>query len=217
MRRRRLATSSGASRWRSGGLQGSVPLHAYQVRQFREKPTADVAQRYLESGGFYWNSGIFVWKARTIASALARFEPAMHSRLQTIAAALDSDRFAGVMASEFAAIQGKSIDYAVMERYDEAVVVEAPFQWDDVGSWRSLARMRGADEQGNTVVGKHLGWRTRGSIVRSEGQHLIVTLGLEDCIVVHTPDATLVASKHDEESIREVVKLLEQKGWREYL
>jgi mannose-1-phosphate guanylyltransferase len=97
------------------------------------------------------------------------------------------------------------------------IVVEAPFQWDDVGGWRSLARMRGADDSGNTVVGKHLGVRTRGSIVRSDDQHLVVTLGLEDCIIVHTPDATLVANKRDEESIREVVKLLEEKGWREHL
>jgi len=105
----------------------------------------------------------------------------------------------------------------VMEHYQPVVVIEAPFTWDDVGSWQSLARSVVSDADGNTVIGKHLGIRTQGSIVRSTPEHLVVTLGLNDCIVVHTPDATLVADKHQEEAIREVVKALEERGWREYL
>ena len=104
-----------------------------------------------------------------------------------------------------------------MEKATDVAVVEAPFEWDDVGSWQSLARLSGTDADGNTIVGKHLSLGTKGSIVRSDSEHLLVTLGLADCIVVHTPDATLVANKHDEESIRQVVKLLEEQGWGEYL
>jgi mannose-1-phosphate guanylyltransferase len=77
--------------------------------------------------------------------------------------------------------------------------------------------LRGVDDQGNTFLGKHLGVNTTGTIVRGANDHLIVTLGLKDCLVVHTPDATLVANKHDEEAIRQVVKLLEERGWQEYL
>ena len=190
---------------------------AYAVRKFREKPKAETAREFLATGRFYWNSGIFVWKARTILAALEQYEPVMHERLAEIGKAAGRPDFAAVLAREFAAIAGKSIDYAVLERHAETVVVEAPFTWDDVGSWQSLARLLGTDVHGNTIVGKHLGVRTSGSIVRGGDDHLIVTLGLSDCLVVHTPDATLVANKHDEEAIREVVRLLQEQGWEEYL
>jgi mannose-1-phosphate guanylyltransferase len=190
---------------------------SYQVRQFREKPKADVARQYVESGNFYWNSGIFVWKAATIMQALAQHQPAMYAHLERIAAAYETPRFAEELAREFEAIKGVSIDFAVMEHAQDIVVIEAPYDWDDVGSWQALARLYGTDADGNTILGKHVGVRTKGTIVRGPDDHLVVTLGLKDCVIVHTPDATLVANKHDEEAIREVVKLLEEKGWREYL
>ena len=189
----------------------------YHVKQFREKPDAQTAAKYLESGRFFWNSGIFVWKARTILAALAEHQPEMYSRLGRIAAAAGTAQFDEVFWAEFAAIKGISIDYAVMEHAAEVLVIEAPFDWDDLGSWQSLARLRGADEHGNTIAAKHLGLSTTGTIVRGGDDHLIVTLGLSDCIIVQTPDATLVANKHDEESIRQVVELLDERGWEEYL
>ncbi len=97
------------------------------------------------------------------------------------------------------------------------LVIEAPFDWDDVGNWRSLVRLRGTDEFGNTVVGKHLGLDSHDCIIRTTDDHLVVTLGMEDCIIVHTPDATLVARKQDEEAIRKVVEQIKARGWGEYL
>ncbi|HJT30785.1 MAG TPA: sugar phosphate nucleotidyltransferase, partial [Pirellulales bacterium] len=175
------------------------------------------ARGYLESGRFYWNSGIFVWKAATILQALATHQPEMYVHLRRIADAFGTPDYQSVLESEFAAIRGVSIDYAVMEHARDVVVIEASYQWDDVGSWQALARLHGSDTHGNTIVGKHLGVNTSGTIVRGPDDHLIVTLGLRDCVIVHTPDATLVANKHDEESIRQVVKLLQEKGWRDYL
>ena len=194
-----------------------LEIPSYAVSRFREKPSQEVAQQYLESGNYYWNSGIFVWKAQTIRDALAKYEPQMQQRLQTIADSLGTDKYQETLQAEFAAIEGKSIDYAVMEHYEKVVVVEAPFQWDDVGSWQSLTRLRGTDADDNTLVGKHLGIRTEGSIVKTSDDHLVVTLGMKDCIVVHTDNATLVANKHDEEAIREVVAQLKEKNWVEYL
>jgi mannose-1-phosphate guanylyltransferase len=199
-----------------GRGEGAQPL-VFNVLRFHEKPDAQTAQRYLEGGTHYWNSGIFLWKARTIEDALARHEPEMHGHLQRIAAAHGSRDYDEVLQREFSAIRGLSIDYAVMERSGSVIVVEAPFPWDDVGSWQALARLRGTDAEGNTVVAKHLGLDTKGTIVRGADGHLIVTVGLEDCLVVHTPDATLVADKHCEESIRRVVEMLRQRGWTEYL
>jgi mannose-1-phosphate guanylyltransferase len=160
---------------------------------------------------------MFVWKARTILAALAERQPETYQRLKRIAEAWESPDGAEVFAREYQAIRGISIDYAVMEQASDVLVIEAPFEWDDVGSWRSLARLRSADGAGNTVAARHLGVETSGCIIRGPDDHLIVTLGLKDCIVVHTPDATLVANKQDEEAIRKVVKLLEERGWSEYL
>lgn len=190
---------------------------AFRVSRFREKPNVETAKEYLATGQFYWNAGIFVWKAKTILAALKQYEPEIAAHLQTIGKSIGSPSFPETFRKEFDAIRGKSIDYAVLERHPEVVVVEAPFTWDDVGSWQSVARIRGVDDAGNAVVGKHLAVRTQGSIVRTSPDHLVVTLGLKDVIVVHTPDATLVASKAEEEAIREVVKLLEERGWKEYL
>lgn len=190
---------------------------AYRVCRFREKPNAELARQFVESGEFYWNSGIFVWKARTILTALEERQPRMCQHLRAIVEAWDSPRRIEVFAREFAAIQGVSIDYAVMEHAREIAVVEAPFKWDDVGSWQAIGRLHERDADENTIRARHLGLNTRGTIVRGPEDHLIVTLGLTDCIVVHTPDATLVANKHDEESIRQLVKMLEERGWRQYL
>jgi mannose-1-phosphate guanylyltransferase len=194
---------------------GSAPV--YEVNRFREKPTADVARDYLAAGTYYWNSGIFVWKAATILEQLEARQPEMVARLRTIAAAADMENFADVFAREFEAIRGISIDYAVMEHAANVLVIEAPFSWDDVGSWQAIARLAGTDAEGNTTTGRHLGLHTAGTIVRGPDDHLIVTLGVSDLIVVHTPDATLVANKHDEESIRQLVKLIAERGWQQYL
>ena len=157
---------------------------AYRVKMFREKPSAAVAEQYLKSGQFYWNSGIFVWKARTVLEALARYEPEMHAHLEHIANAFGSDRFQQVFQTRFAEIRGKSIDYAVMEHHSDVAVIEASFQWDDVGSWGTLARSGEVDEHGNSIEGRHIGVSTQGCIIRTDGQHLVATLGLSDCIVV---------------------------------
>jgi mannose-1-phosphate guanylyltransferase len=190
---------------------------AYRVQKFKEKPDAATAKTYLDSGEYYWNSGIFVWRACTILDALHQRQPEMLGHLEKIAAAWNSPQRDVVFDREFAAIKPISIDYAVMEHATDVAVIEALFDWDDLGGWQSLARLSGTDADGNTIVGKHLGLNTSGTIVRTDGDHLVVTLGLKDCIVVHTPGATLVADKHSEEQIRQVVKRLEELGWNEYL
>ncbi len=189
----------------------------FKVQRFQEKPDATTAKMYVDSGEYYWNSGIFVWHASTILDALRERQPEMMKHLEAIVAAWDTPQSAKVFASEFAAIKPISIDYAVMEHATDVAVIEAPFEWDDLGGWQSLARLAGTDENGNTVIGRHIAIGTNGTIVRSSEDHLVVTLGLKDMLVVHTPKATLVANKHDEEQIRKVVKQLEELGWQEYL
>lgn len=192
-------------------------VDSFSVKRFREKPDLETAKQFVASGNFYWNSGIFVWKAQLILDALEKFEPEMFAHVKEIGDAWGKPEFAEVFRNQFEKIRGKSIDFAVMEKYDNVCVVEAPFTWDDVGNWTSLPRLSGEDENGNTIVGKHLGIKTGDTIVRSSDDHLVVTLGLKNCIVVHTPEATLVADKSDESAVKEVVQKLEELGWHDYL
>jgi mannose-1-phosphate guanylyltransferase len=189
----------------------------FEVVRFREKPDLETAKQFVAAGSFYWNSGIFVWKAQTILDALRKYEPEMSAHIQKIADSIGTPGFEETLQQEFTAIKGTSIDYAVMERYKNVLVVEAPYQWDDLGNWSALPRLKGVDEAGNTIDGDHLGIDTENSIIRTQNGHLIVTIGMKDCIVVHTPDATLVADKHNENAIKEIVAELERRKMQDYL
>jgi mannose-1-phosphate guanylyltransferase len=202
---------------RGSALPSAAGSSAFVVERFREKPDRATAEEYLAAGSFYWNSGIFMWKASTILTALEQFEPEMYGHIQNIAKGIGTSDFQRNFAEHFERIQGKSIDFAVMERYRDIAVIEAPFAWDDVGSWQAIARLIKPDGQGNAVDGPYLPIESSGMIVRTDEDHLVVTIGMKDTIVVHTSDATLVAPKSEEERVREVVKQLTELGHRQYL
>jgi len=191
---------------------------AYQVESFREKPDLDTAQQYLDSGKFYWNCGIFVWRADRILAALKEYEPDMHERLMKLSDKLGTDEFTPALEAEFPEMNSTSIDYAVLERANSVSVLEAPFEWDDVGSWEALTRLLGEDEAKNTIDAKFVGLDTTGCTVRdTTGEHLIGAIGMEDCIIVHTPDATLVAKKGDENAIKRLIAEIRDRGYDQYL
>jgi mannose-1-phosphate guanylyltransferase len=202
---------------RGSAFEGLGGVAAFEVQRFREKPKKELAQEFFDAGTFYWNSGIFLWSAKTVLNALKTYEPEMFAHIEKIGQAVGTPHFQKIFVQEFEAIRGKSIDYAIMERHPKVAVIEAPFQWDDVGSWRAMSRLLKPDSHGNTVEGPFLGIDSKNMIVRSEPDHLVVTIGMQDVIVVHTKDATLVAPKQEEERVREVVKQLQELGLREYL
>lgn len=197
---------------------GPTEAAAYSVASFREKPDRETAQSYLEAGRFYWNCGIFVWRADRILEALREYEPEIHAHLQVLAGAVGTDRWESALAEEFPQMKKISIDYAVLERAGGVCVLEAPFEWDDVGSWQAMPRLLGTDENGNTVDAEFCGLDTTGCIVRSTVEdHLVATVGMEDCVIVHTPDATLVARKDDEGALRRLTDALRERGYERYL
>src|SRR5262249_16883936 len=152
---------------------------------------------------------IFVWQAATIVASLEERQPELVGHLQKIVAAWERPDRGEVFSREFAAIRGISIDYAVMEHVKDVAVIESPFTWEGLGTWQGVAGLAGSKVDGNTMSGRHLEIDTHGSIIRTSDDHLVATVGVDDLIVVHTPDATLVANRHDEESIRTIVKMLE--------
>jgi mannose-1-phosphate guanylyltransferase len=195
--------------------EGSPPL--FRVRNFREKPQQSVAEQYLRDGRYFWNCGIFCWKAATIVQLLKQYEPELHAGLQEIDSASGSAAYPQVLEQKFPLLKSISIDYAVLERAENVCVLEAPFQWDDVGSWLSLPRLNGCDAQGNTTDGLFAGVDTQGCIIRTSDDHLVATLGLRNLIVVHTPDATLVADASQSERIKQLLDLLTERQLQQYM
>lgn len=197
----------------------AVPHHTacYRVAAFREKPDRETAVRYLAAGTFLWNCGIFVWKAQTLLQALAEWQPELHAGLQRLAAVRNSTTWASTLAEEFPRFPSISIDYAVLEHAANVCVMPAPFAWDDVGSWESLARSIPPDATGNTIDGLHCGVETRHCIIRSSSEHLIATAGVEHLMIVHTPEITLIADRRDEAAVKNLLAEVAHRGLTEYL
>jgi mannose-1-phosphate guanylyltransferase len=192
-------------------------VHAYRVRAFKEKPDADTAERFMHSGDYFWNSGIFVWSVRAILGELERQRPALYAAVQRIAAAWDTPQRDEVFATEYAAAEKISIDYAVMEKAGEVLVVEAPYQWDDVGSWLALERRNPQDADGNTVQGRHVGIDTHGCVIGVDAGRLVATIGVRDLIVIQDGDSTLVAAKKDEAAVKQLVEKMKAGGLGQFL
>jgi mannose-1-phosphate guanylyltransferase len=189
----------------------------YKVQAFREKPSRDTAERFLAAGEYFWNSGIFVWKAGTILQALKERQPRLHDAVQQIADSWDTANREAVLRREYERLDRISIDYAVMEHAKEVLVVQAPFRWDDVGSWLALERMHPQDADGNTVLALHCGIKTKGCVVTADAGHLIATVGVENLLIIQDGNATLVAHRSEEAAVKQLVEHLKQKGLQAYL
>ncbi|MCP4856357.1 MAG: NTP transferase domain-containing protein [Fuerstiella sp.] len=190
---------------------------AFEVAAFHEKPQLQAAEEYVASDSFYWNCGIFCWKAQTILNQLQCHENDTYQRLQRIARSIGRDDYNRVLGEEFPQMNSISIDCAVLERATGATVIESPFSWDDVGSWLAVPRLADQDDSGNTIEGAFVGIDTNDCIVRTSENHLVATLGVSDLIIVQTADATLVAHKRDSERIKELLGRLKEQGRSDYL
>jgi mannose-1-phosphate guanylyltransferase/mannose-6-phosphate isomerase len=190
---------------RGGALEGET----FQVAQFVEKPQLKVAEEYLASGDYDWNSGMFLFRADRYLEELAQHAPAM---LEAARAAFERARsdldFIRLDADAFAGAPSDSIDYAVMEKTGRAAVVPVSCEWSDIGSWDALWLAAPKDADGNHFEGDVIGLDTRGTLVRSHNRHLVATVGLDNIVVVTTPDATLVARRDASQDVKKIVDAL---------
>ncbi|UZQ83679.1 sugar phosphate nucleotidyltransferase [Thermoanaerobacter sp. RKWS2] len=187
----------------------------HKVERFVEKPDYDVAVRYVESGDYLWNSGMFVWKTSSILRAIEKYMPELHKALENIRENLDSGDIERVLYEEYSKLESMSIDYGVMEKAKNVYVVPGDFGWDDVGSWTSIERLYEKDENGNVIRGNVIAVDTKKCIITG-GEKLIATLGIEDVIIVDTDDALLICSKDKVQNVKEILKELKERK-REYL
>ncbi|NUO77355.1 MAG: mannose-1-phosphate guanylyltransferase/mannose-6-phosphate isomerase [Lysobacter sp.] len=190
----------------------------YRIQRFVEKPDQATAERYLAEGTYAWNSGMFLFRARSYLDELARLAPAIHAAAQAAfdSAGTDLD-FLRLGQEAFAASPSDSIDYAVMEKTDRAAVVPVSCGWSDIGSWSSLWSVAERDADGNRHEGDVISVDTRDSLVRASDRRMIATLGVEDLVIVDTADATLVARKDRVQDVKVIVDRLKAAGRQEHL
>ena len=186
---------------------------AYEVKRFKEKPDEEMARRFLAGGDHDWNSGMFVWRVDRIWAEFQQHMPELAEKLEQITAAWGTPDQDTVLQAVWPTIQPQTIDYGIMEKADRVAVLPAvDLGWNDVGTWESLFEAFETNEEGNLVMDAcHVGVRTQGSLIISDKtDRLIVTLGVEDLVVVDTQDAILVCSRKDAQKVKEVVGLLKQ-------
>lgn len=182
-----------------------------------EKPRLDVAEQYVASGEYDWNSGMFLFRAARYLDELALHAPAMLDAARAAFGKADTDLdFIRLDAEAFASAPNDSIDYAVMEKTAHAAVVPVACEWSDIGSWDALWMAADKDTDGNRLEGDVIAMNTRNSLVRSHERHLVATIGLDDIVVVTTPDATLVARRDASQDVKKIVDQLKTAGRTEH-
>ncbi len=191
----------------------------YSVEAFKEKPNEKTAKEYLDSGQYLWNSGMFVWKAKTILANLAKFLPEATEALHRIQADWDSPNQQHTLDEWFPKLPKISIDYAIMEKADEVYAIKLDCRWLDMGSLAALADIISSDKDNNIVVaGASELLDCKSSIIVTEDKnHLIAAIGLKNMVVAHTPDATLICHIDQTQRLKELLELIEQHAGEKFL
>jgi len=195
----------------------SLTLGGFTVARFVEKPDLARANDYLKSGDYYWNSGMFMFKSSVYLEALEKFRPdILASCKEALEKGLKDMDFIRVDAVAFTACPEDSIDYAVMEKTEEAAVIPLDAGWSDIGSWSALWEIGNKDDQGNVCKGDVLNFNTQDSLIYAEHK-LVATVGVENLVVVETKDAVLVVHKDKVQDVKKVVEAIKKSGRHEHM
>lgn len=178
----------------------------YRVRRFVEKPDSSLAETYISEGNYFWNSGIFITDANYILKRIDEFLPELGTILKKIDSAMGTAQEESVLAEQYKNCPRISIDYGVMQREEKIFMIKSSFIWDDVGNWNSVGEYL-KNENSNRILGEVLLRDSHNNIVFNEGKAVIVGLGIEDLVIVNTPDAILIARK---DRVQEIKKITEQ-------
>ncbi len=191
--------------------------HGFSVARFVEKPDMETASSYIASGDYFWNSGMFMFRASVYLKALETLQPEMLAACrEAIGKAKHDLDFIRVDRESFVACPSESIDYAIMEKTDSAVMVPMDAEWSDIGSWSALWDVSEKNQDGNAIHGDVLTVSTSNSLIHSE-HRLVATVGVDDLVIVETKDAVLVAHKDMVQSVKEVVAMIKEQGRSEYV
>lgn len=195
------------------------PYHTkgvYKVKTFAEKPNLQTAERFLASGDFLWNSGMFIWRVDAILKEVERCLPDLYDELTKIGNAIGAPAYQSVLEKVYGVIRGISIDYGVMEKAEKVFVIPGDFGWSDIGSWDEVYRLSGKDEHGNSITGKVIQKDTVNSYIYSPDK-FVATIGVEDLIIVNSGDALLICRRGKSQDVKEIADYLKRKQMNEYL
>lgn len=187
-----------------------------EVEEFVEKPDLETAKRYMESGEYLWNSGMFVWKASVILKQMQKLLPDVYECLDVIGKSMKTEREKETIAEIYPKIPKISIDYGIMERADNVIVLEGDFGWNDVGSLDAIETLHPSDENGNVMCAESVLFDAKGCIGSSR-EKLLALIGVENLIVVETKDTVLVCDKSRAQDVKKIVEQLEADGKMHYL
>lgn len=178
-----------------------------KVRQFREKPNKETAEKFLKSGNFLWNAGIFIWSAQTVIDAFEKLQPQMYALFEKGISLYNTDKEETFIEENYPKAENISIDFAVLEDADNVYVLPSDFDWNDLGTWRSLYDKLPKNNDGNAVVNARLITDdAQNNIIRTQKDKLVILKGLSDYIVVETEGVLLIYPKSEEQSIKQVVQ-----------
>ena len=197
-------------------LGGNARIIGYQVARFIEKPDLKTAQRFMRSGNYYWNSGMFIWQASSLLEELANKKPKLYRGLQRVDQLIQSGDIRRELPKYYRRLEAVSIDHGVMENSLKAAVIPVDFGWSDVGSWGSLEEVANHDSSGNVVNGNVVDLGSTNSVLFAE-RRMVATIGLSNMVVVDTPDATLVCPKSEAQSVKSIVGIIKKRGAPEHL
>jgi mannose-1-phosphate guanylyltransferase len=183
-------------------LRTENKIAVHRVIRFREKPNVDLAESFIRKGNFRWNAGMFVWPVPTVLSEFNRHAPELADFISQVRSSKDLDK---VLHERFAKLPRISFDYAIMEKADRVLVVEASFDWDDVGSWQAVARYFKNDEHGNAANTALIALDSSNNVIFNDGETTVALLGVHNLIVVRTADAILICHRHQAEKIKNLV------------
>ena len=187
-----------------------------RVKTFAEKPNLQTAEKFLASGDFLWNSGMFVWRADAILREIENCLPDLYKELLKIDQTVDTPQYQATLELVYGLIRGISIDYGVMEKARDVYVIPANLGWNDLGSWDEVARLTGKDSGGNSITGTVIQRDMKSCYVFSPTK-VVGVIGVEDLIIVNTDDALLICKKGRSQDVKEVVDYLKRKQMNEYL
>ncbi len=194
--------------------KGPVPFIPFHVETFLEKPDARTAETFIRQGNFYWNSGIFVWKCSKVLKEIEAHFPKLHQGLKKIKEL--KELRSGTLNEIYSSFENISIDYGVLEKSRDVLVIPSDFGWSDLGSWTALDDILEKDGHGNILQGNSVDIGSEHCTVIA-GERVIATIGLKNMVVIDTPDATLVSSKENVQEVRKVVETLKKSQRQEHL
>ena len=196
---------------KDGVLSKIGDVEISKADKFVEKPNYEKAAKYLESGEYFWNSGMFLWKTKTIIEKFKAYVPDDYERLIKIRDSVKNGNYGDILEKEFPEMDKNSIDYAIMENEPNVVVIPLELEWSDVGSWTALKDTLISSNKENFVRGEHINFDSENLLVYGSDK-LITTIGVKDLIIVDTDDAILICDRNKSQLVSDVVKKLESEG-----